>query len=675
MRSRGSGWVVVLMLLACLCVGTATAAAAGRDGQTHASPAQRISAELQRQLSTRGPDEATTVIVTLRDQATLALPLSLTRRERLRRVVVRLQREASTTQGPIRRMLADSSARWVRPLWVFNGLIVRATEPVIRRLAELPAVDSVDPNVVVARAADAGSAGPQPEPNIALAGAPTLWAQGNMGQGMVVANLDTGVDASHPDLTARWRGGANSWFDPYDEHPTTPTDVAGHGTQTMGVIVGGDAGGTAIGMAPGAQWIAAKIFNDRGAATTAGIHEAFQWVLDPDGDTATADAPNVVNNSWTFQAPGCDLSFQSDLEALRAAGILPVFAAGNGGPAGATSYSPANNPGAFAVGATDNTDAVASFSSRGPSACGEETTTFPELTAPGVGVNTADLYGFWTTGSGTSLAGPHVAGALALLLSTRPGLSVEQQESALEQGAADLGGAGPDNDSGWGRLDAAGAADWLSTTPDFAVGALPAVAEASTASPAEFTVNVQPILGFTGDVALSLDGLSSADVTATFAPATIAGGAGTSTLSVTPARGLPPGSYPLTITGTNGATTRHATVQLDVMPQPDFSLSATPPALTVHRGDAASYTATVGSVGGYSAAVSLSAKGLPAHSRATLSPNPVVPPNTSTLRIKTNMRTPLGKYRVRIVGVSGRLRHRVGIDLTVRRAHTRRRHG
>ena len=119
---------------------------------------------------------------------------------------------------------------------------------------------------------------------------------------MVVATLDTGVDLTHPDLAGAWRGGANSWYDPNGEHPTTPVDVNGHGTWTMGVMVGGDAGGSSIGIAPDAQWIAAKIFNDRGIATTVGIHLAFQWLLDPDGNPATADAPNVVNDSWS--APG-----------------------------------------------------------------------------------------------------------------------------------------------------------------------------------------------------------------------------------------------------------------------------------------------------------------------------------------------------------------------------------
>ena len=233
-----------------------------------------------------------------------------------------------------------------------------------------------------------------PEPNIVLVNAPALWGQGFYGQGVVVASMDSGVDVSHPDLASRWRGGSNSWFDPYEQHPTTPTDLSGHGTWTTGIMVAGDAGGTSLGVAPGAQWIAVKIFNDQGGSTATAIHQGFQWLLDPDGDPNTADAPQVVNNSWTFAYPGCNLEFELDLQSLRAADILPVFAAGNGGPNANTSYSPSNNPSAFAVGATNNNDQIYAYSSRGPSTCGGSVGPFPEIVAPGVNINTTDLGGF-----------------------------------------------------------------------------------------------------------------------------------------------------------------------------------------------------------------------------------------------------------------------------------------
>jgi hypothetical protein len=229
----------------------------------------------------------------------------------------------------------------------------------------------------------------------------------------------------------------------------------------MGAMVGGDTGGTTVGVAPNSQWIAVKIFNDSGSSTATAIHLGFQWLLDPDGNPNTADAPNVVNNSWTYANPGCYLDFEPDLQSLRAAGILPVFAAGNGGPYGSTSYSPSNNPSAFAVGAINNVSQIYAYSSRGPTTCGGSSGPFPEIVAPGVNINTTDLYGSYYSVSGTSLAAPHVAGGLALLLSAYPNLSVADQESALINSAVDLGVTGPDDIYGYGRLNLIAAYQYL----------------------------------------------------------------------------------------------------------------------------------------------------------------------------------------------------------------------
>ena len=125
------------------------------------------------------------------------------------------------------------------------------------------------------------------------------------------------------------------------------------------------------------------------------MHQAFQWVLDPDHDPATADAPQVVNGVLGARAPGrrCNLAFQPDVQALRAAGILPVFSAGNFGPTAATSASPANYPESLSVGAVGATDMVWAYSSAGPSTCGGRTRVFPDLVAPGVSVLSADRFG------------------------------------------------------------------------------------------------------------------------------------------------------------------------------------------------------------------------------------------------------------------------------------------
>ena len=170
-----------------------------------------------------------------------------------------------------------------------------------------------------------------------------------------------------------------------------------------------------------------------------------------------------MSNSWAYGAPGCNLEFQADLQALRSAGIVPVFAAGNYGPGSQTSVSPANYPEALSVGAVDGGNAIAFDSSRGPSACGGAV--FPSVVAPGVNVLTSDLYSTWSSVSGTSIAAPQVAGLLALLLAAYPGASAAQAEAAVIASAKDLGIAGPDNDFGHGLVDAMQAYQVLATAP------------------------------------------------------------------------------------------------------------------------------------------------------------------------------------------------------------------
>ena len=408
---------------------------------------------LQAVLADLSPGETTTVLVSMRRQADLDLPAVPSRR-RPRAVVAALQEVAELDQQSIAHRLeawADQGkVTDVQPLWVANALSVTATADVIEQLAARRDVAEVAPDAI-----DIQLAAVTPEPNLTEIRAPDVWARGNHGEGVVVATLDTGVDAAHPDLAPRWRGGSNSWFDPYGQHPDGPLDLAGHGTATMGAIVGGDAGGTAIGVAPGAQWIAARIFDDGGRASATAVHQAFQWVLDPDGNPATSDTPDVVNGSWSIGAgPGCDLTFRADVQALAAAGILPVFAAGNFGPGSGTSVSPANYPESLAVGALAVSGGILGLSSRGPSSCGGRTVPFPDVVAPGEDIAAADRYGRYQQLSGTSMAAPHVAGTLALVLSAKPGLNAAAQRDLLVGAAVDLGPVGPDDAFGAGGLDA-----------------------------------------------------------------------------------------------------------------------------------------------------------------------------------------------------------------------------
>jgi VCBS repeat-containing protein len=415
---------------------------------------------LSRALAARAPGDEVDVIVQLAervDPSRFAIRDRRTRDGRLGRAL----REASARNlPPVLAELRAIGARGVRELWIAGAVAATVPAGEVARLAALPGVQQVKLDAVVeAPASSAGSTAPA-EWNLDAIGAPALWGAGLTGEGAVVAGLDTGVDAAHPDLQGTWRGGSNSWFDPYGQH-ATPADASGHGTQTMGIMVGGAAGGSAIGVAPGARWIAARIYDDAGRGTLSGIHQAFQWILDPDGNPATVDAPDVVTAAWTLaSAPGtCDLEFQADLAALEAAGIGVILAAGNDGPASGTSDSPANDPGAFSAGAVDVTATVASFSSRGPSAC--DGSIFPTLVAPGVDVRTSDLsfggFASYAYVSGTSFAAPHVAGALALLAAAAPAASLAQLRSALIQGAVDLAPAGADDASGHGALDVSAA--------------------------------------------------------------------------------------------------------------------------------------------------------------------------------------------------------------------------
>ena len=424
-------------------------------------PGTSLSAEVAHDLATLPPGGTTTVVVTLRARAPLSALPQAPRRARLEAVVRTLRSTSMRTQTSIRSRLgalaAQGHVRRVTPLWVTNGLSITASADVIREMATRPDVQSVTPDAItiVPTAAPA-------EPNVAQLGAPLLWDSGVTGAGVVVATLDSGVDAAHPDLGPRWRGGTNSWYDPFGQHPTTPTDRSGHGTATMGLIVGGDSGGTSIGVAPGARWIAARIFNDSGVSSATAVHLAFQWLLDPDGNPGTDDAPQVVNGSWSIgSVPGCDLSFEPDVRALGTAGILPVFAAGNFGPGPSTSVSPANYPESLAVGAVDALGVAYPASSSGPSTCGGRTGPYPDVVAPGVGVTTSDRFGLFQTVSGTSVAAPQVSGALALLQGAYPSLSVQRQRAALASSAIGLGPDGSDDRYGAGRVDASAALAWL----------------------------------------------------------------------------------------------------------------------------------------------------------------------------------------------------------------------
>jgi len=439
----------------------------------------RIDSGLLGSLATAGPGDEFAVIVKMADRADLAtLKASFARQEdktvRHSRVVRILRGKADASQMAIKEDLAAMEQQGrttkVKSLWIINGLALTADARAIRELGARDDVEEVIPDRVVSFPRSSAVSATGTLWNLDMVGAPVLWRLGYTGQGIVVANLDSGVDVNHPALAAKWRGGTNSWFDAVSTPPTTrPFDDNGHGTNTMGVMVAGNTTDNPVGVAPGATWIAAKIFDSQGNGAHSGIHDAFQWLLDPSGDGNPADAPSVVNCSWSIDTAGIyNGEFAPDIQALTTAGIAVVFAAGNSGPLARTSESPGNNPGAFSVGATDGNDLVTTLSSRGPSAY--DGSVFPAVTAPGSAIRTTDLTGLnnlntYAYANGTSLAAPHVAGAFALLLGMDPKLTATEVETAVKAAAQDLGSAGPDNSYGSGRLDVIRAAETLNLLP------------------------------------------------------------------------------------------------------------------------------------------------------------------------------------------------------------------
>jgi uncharacterized repeat protein (TIGR01451 family) len=426
-----------------------------------------IEPALARALATASPEDTLRVIVVLREQIEpeQVVPHRASRAEARARVPAALQSLADRTQAPLRAYLEAAEAvgqvEAYTPFWVFNGIAVRAQAGVVRALATRSDVARIrldryrrwitDSASEVANA-DRRSAAASVEWNIARVRAPEVWSSLHIsGTGAVVAGIDTGVDWFHPALRTNYRGYSPhgihnhlfSWFDAV-AGSLYPVDDNGHGTHTMGSAVGG--GG--IGVAPGAQWIGVRALNREGYGYDSWIHAGFQWLLAPGGDPAKA--PDVVNGSWGSDN-GYLTVFQADLRALRAAGMLAVFSNGNAGPAEATVGSPASLPEAFAVGATDEYDDVYIRSSRGPSPWGEIR---PHVVAPGVHVWSSLPGGLYGSLDGTSMAAPHVTGIAALLRSVSPTVSITRTARLITSTAVPLGGPVPNNDSGWGRVDA-----------------------------------------------------------------------------------------------------------------------------------------------------------------------------------------------------------------------------
>ncbi|MGB9750842.1 MAG: peptidase S8 [Roseiflexus castenholzii] len=469
-------------------------------------------------------------IIYLRDQADLSGAYGITDwSERGRFVYRTLVEHAERTQRTLR---AELTARGLtyRPFWIVNAIRVEGA------LADAQALEQ-RADVALVRADASIMVAPQTLPssldtrcsadgnpvcwNIRAIRADRVWNEfGITGQGVTVASIDTGGLFSHPALRDQYRGALGNgaydhnynWYDPQGAFPA-PNDQNGHGTHTIGIMVGRRTGGERFGVAPGARWIAAQGC-EGSFCNESDLIAAAQWVLAPtdlhDRNPRPDLRPLIVNNSWA--GGGNDPWYAGYTAAWRAAGIFPVFAAGNGMGVCRSIASPGDYADVVAVGATDRNDAIAPFSLRGPAADGRMK---PDFVAPGEGgIYSTHLSDGYATLRGTSMAAPHVAGVVALLYSANPALigDFESTYAILRDTARRIAdeqcgvvSGGGNHVYGWGLIDAhAGVArarvdvPWLrlsSTTVTLSPGqnaTLDVMFDAgSVAAPGTYTARIQ----------------------------------------------------------------------------------------------------------------------------------------------------------------------------------------
>jgi subtilisin family serine protease len=440
--------------------------------------------------------------VVLADQADLSGAAALrTKNEKGRFVRDALWNKSQTTQRAILRWLRENGVEY-RSFYIVNAILVKGTREIAEALVRRPDVARIEGNPqvqnVLPQPVSAVETTSQPqvpatiEPGINYTHAPDVWALGFRGQGITVAGADTGQRWTHNALKPHYRGwdGQNAnhdynWHDsihdgvgnPCGNDSLEPCDDNGHGTHTIGTAVGDDGAGNQIGMAPGAKWIGCRNM-DQGNGTPARYIECMEFFLAPypvNGNPNQGDplkAPDITSNSWVCPpSEGCSVNtLQAAVEAQAAAGIMMVAGAGNDGPDCSTVfYPPALYEASYTVGALNTgTDTIAGFSSRGPVTVDGSNRIKPDITAPGTGTrssyNTSD--NAYVSLSGTSMATPHIAGAITLLWCARPDLrhDITGSRTVLDNAAhvissTQCGDPGPPNNVyGWGRVDISAAA-------------------------------------------------------------------------------------------------------------------------------------------------------------------------------------------------------------------------
>ncbi|MEN0005287.1 MAG: S8 family peptidase [Bacteroidota bacterium] len=459
-------------------------------------------------------------LVYLHDQASLDAfrqrPAGIQKKQQLLKA---LRTTTQRTQAPLIDLI-EAAGQPYRSFFIANVIYTKGTIDLITTLAKQEAVATIQPNPWTKLQ--------EPEVHRSLIdlrdplewgidtiNAALVWELGNRGEGIVVGGQDTGVEWDHPALINQYRGWDGTtaehnynWHDAISEisllhedpvispelnrcglSTGIPCDDLFHGTYTISIAVGDDENGNQVGVAPGAKWIACRNM-ERGYGSPASYIECFEWFLAPTDTLGqnpdVAQAPHVLVNSWGCpEIEGCNPDnwalMEQVIETLRTSGIVVVNSAGNDGPGCNTISKPsAMFKNTLTVGSTTRQDEISGFSSRGLVTVDSSFRLKPNVVAPGSSIRAATLNGGYTTASGTSAAGPHVAGLVALMLSANPALigEVDLVEDLVEQTAIPLfsndtcnlvpGTAHPNPIFGYGRVDALAAVqaamDVVSTT-------------------------------------------------------------------------------------------------------------------------------------------------------------------------------------------------------------------
>ncbi|BDS10750.1 S8 family serine peptidase [Aureispira anguillae] len=410
--------------------------------------------------------------VLLKDQANTNYAKQLsTKNAKANYVFNTLENKANETQGELLQLIVQHQGAY-RPYCIVNGIWIKGTQALMEALAKRNEVQLIAPNPAIRNELPNRPDWPAPatmrnpkasEWGIGKIRADLLWNHNIKGAGVVIGGQDTGYEWIHPALRSQYRGDTLDhnyhWHDAIHAQISMdsinscgfdvkyPCDDATHGTHTMGTMIGDDGAGNEIGVAPEATWIGCRNM-ENGWGTPATYIECFEWFLAPT-DTNNlnpnpAMAPHVIANSWGCPTvEGCNPSnfhiMQIAVENLKNAGVFIVVSAGNDGWSGCHSI---NSPAAiyeasFSVGATDILDTLANFSSRGHVTSDGSLRLKPNVVAPGVNVRSSIPGGGYAAYSGTSMAGPHVAGAVALLINAKPSLAgnVDSLETLLEMTA------------------------------------------------------------------------------------------------------------------------------------------------------------------------------------------------------------------------------------------------